>query len=123
MYNQKMGGVDVFDQKRCTFYGLGMKGRRRKWTVRLFEALIDMAITNAFVVWERMHAKQSPLHKGHFEFILAAHSELLNIGQKSRCATRRSLQTLAEADVRTHIVERAYKKARKGTRLSSSHTC
>jgi hypothetical protein len=29
-YNEKMGGVDLFDQRHCTQYGIEMHGRQDK---------------------------------------------------------------------------------------------
>lgn len=60
-YTKRMGGVDRFDQKRGT-YEVGRRNRR--WWCRIFYFLIDLAITNAFIlqsVSPRNHGPSSNL--------------------------------------------------------------
>lgn len=50
LYNRIMGGVDRFDQKRET-YAIGR--RSVKWWHRIFYFLVDLAIVNRFIMYQK----------------------------------------------------------------------
>jgi hypothetical protein len=47
-YNDHMGGVDAFDQVRTGRFSLDSGRRGRKWTMRYFETIISIALTNVY---------------------------------------------------------------------------
>ena len=48
-YNKYMRGVDIFDQN-CSYYIPRL--RSRKWYIRVFFHLLEIAINNSFVLYE-----------------------------------------------------------------------
>src|SRR5690606_22792126 len=54
VYNANMGGVDRFDQVRTGYFGIDMQGRTCKWTIRAYEALVNMCVTNAYAAWRTL---------------------------------------------------------------------
>ena len=45
-YNQNMNGVDVSDQERTGFYGIEMRSRQDKYTLRMFDGLFCFVMQN-----------------------------------------------------------------------------
>lgn len=74
-YNNRMGGVDRFDQLRST-YTVGRRSKR--WWLRLFYFLFDTSITNAFILSKKSNVKLS-----HLEFRVALARGLIS-GYSSR---------------------------------------
>ena len=66
-YNTGMGGVDQLDQLRCGRFGITMRGRRKKWTVRYFEGLIDIVKEQAFRMWNVMYSHDPAKELTHYE--------------------------------------------------------
>lgn len=54
-YNQNMGGVDLMDQKKVT-YEVDRKSKI-KYYLRLFFDLLDIAMNNAYIVYEKLHVE------------------------------------------------------------------
>ena len=49
LYNAYMGGVDLFDFRRKTY---SCSRKSKKWWLRLFYFLVDMATTNAYIIYK-----------------------------------------------------------------------
>lgn len=84
-YTKRMGGVDRFDQLR-THYAVGR--RSRKWWTRIFYFFIDVAITNAYLIYKtntRVHSVMSQK-----EFRIALSRELVD----NQTFRKRSFQTM-----------------------------
>ncbi|XP_050551667.1 piggyBac transposable element-derived protein 4-like [Spodoptera frugiperda] len=54
-YNKNMGGVDLMDQKKVT-YEVDRKSKI-KYYLRLFFDLLDIAMNNSYIVYEKLHAQ------------------------------------------------------------------
>lgn len=67
-YPIRMGGVDRFDQKRGT-YEVGRRNRR--WWCRIFYFLIDLAITNAFILHSVSPRNHGPMTNLQFRLSIA----------------------------------------------------
>jgi hypothetical protein len=52
MFGKMMQGVDRNDQLHSKFYGTAMSSRVKKWTVRVFLSLVDIALANAWVLYK-----------------------------------------------------------------------
>lgn len=76
-YNGYMGGVNQFDQIRSSKYGASMKSRRRKWTVRHFEGLVDMCRSQVVRIWQVMYT-DTEKELTHYEVILALQDTLID---------------------------------------------
>ena len=67
MFGKMMQGVDRNDQLHSKFYGTAMAFRVKKWTVRVFLSLVDIALANAYVLYKDTRtAGSTPL--SHSEF-------------------------------------------------------
>jgi hypothetical protein len=67
MFGKMMQGVDRNDQLHSKFYGTAMSSRVKKWTVRVFLSLVDIALANAFILYnDSRTATGSSL--GHSDF-------------------------------------------------------
>ncbi|KAJ2952354.1 hypothetical protein O0L34_g4640 [Tuta absoluta] len=67
-YTKRMGGVDRFDQKKAV-YELGR--RSKKWWKRLFYFLLDVAITNAHILYSNNSRVHNPMDQKAFRIALA----------------------------------------------------
>lgn len=67
IYNQYMGGVDLLDSM-LGYYRI--KLRSKKWYMRIFFHLIDLACVNAWILWKRTHPNV-PLALKDFKLALA----------------------------------------------------
>ncbi|XP_026735864.1 piggyBac transposable element-derived protein 4-like [Trichoplusia ni] len=72
-YTKRMGGVDRFDQKR-TPYAVGRKSK--KWWKRIFYFLIDLAITNAYILYKSNSRVHNVMTQKYFRIALS--KELIN---------------------------------------------
>ena len=72
LYNAYMGGVDLFDFRRKTY---SSSRKSKKWWLQLFYFLLDMAVTNSFIVH-----KESPnaVELTQKEFILRLAEHLIS---------------------------------------------
>jgi Transposase IS4 len=73
-YNNFMGGIDASDQIRNGMFGLEMKGRTSKWTVRFFEVLLSFALSNSYAI----HRSTNKLPITHSEFTISVFDSLFN---------------------------------------------
>ncbi|KAJ0393322.1 hypothetical protein P43SY_001892 [Pythium insidiosum] len=78
-YHRWMGGVDIHDQLRLQRYSLQLAFKFKKYYKSLFLGLLDIALTNAYIVW-REHAKQQgqPI-PAHDRFLELLQTQLLNV--------------------------------------------
>jgi hypothetical protein len=77
IYNQYMGGVDQLDQLRTARLGsLTMMTRRSKWTVKYFEAVLDLYLVNAYRIYSYIHAEEQMTR---IEFLMEIQKHLVNV--------------------------------------------
>lgn len=81
MYNKYMGGVDQMDQMRNGIYGIEMKGRTLKWTVRFFECLLSFCLSNAYAIYRNQHGNE--MDHGAFTFAVFNALFLNNVDTRS----------------------------------------
>ena len=90
-YNEHMGGVDLADQMR-RFYTCTHKSSRR-WYLRLFWFLLDLAIDNAFILEccslpTRSRRKSKQFRKELATHLLGLHSSRQHAGRQAQNAPR-----------------------------------
>ena len=56
-------GVDRNDQLRGPGYGLSLRFRAQKYTVKLFLGFLDIALSNAWILWRNVHPKDYKHHR------------------------------------------------------------
>lgn len=83
-YNKFMGGVDLFDQY-MSYYRISY--RTRKWTVKLINNAIDMAITLAYVEYKKDRGEYFD-KQGLMEFRLTIVDEILRSFRPINIETR-----------------------------------
>ena len=66
-YNNYMGGVDRFDHIHNGFYGVETGRRTIKWTLRFYEAMLSICVSQAFIA-HRSANKGTKLEQSHNEF-------------------------------------------------------
>lgn len=71
-------GVDRNDQLRGNGYGLSLTFRAKKWTVKLFLGLLDVAFSNAWIIWRYLHPKEA---KKHREWFTRLADDMLRFGE------------------------------------------
>ena len=86
VYNDNMGGVDQHDQMRDNYFRFD-EHRTSKWTIRVFENLFAMAITNAYCIYRANHEPNSDKHLTHPQFMETLCSEFFN---HEHCKRQRS---------------------------------
>lgn len=79
-YNKYMGGVDTSDQMIGTN---SVHRKTRRWPTTVFQHLVDIAVTNSFVIHKTRSAslQERPMTRQQFQEELAAH--LLGVDLKS----------------------------------------
>ena len=74
LFDMYFHGVDRNDQLRGRGYGLATTFRAKKYTVKMFMGLIDITMSNAWILWRTLHPKQVTQHrkfyKDVFEYLL-----------------------------------------------------
>ena len=81
-YNGHMGGVDLNDQIRET-YGLGY--HNKKWWVTMFNTLLNIAVTNAFILYRESSTRPTPNTRyRHIDFRRELAQQLINGYQQRR---------------------------------------
>ena len=68
-YQQFMGGVDLHDFYRMARYSTQHTCNFKKWYKAIFASGIDMATTNAYILWKKMHSIKDLFYMTHFEFL------------------------------------------------------
>ena len=71
LYNAYMGGVDLFDFRRKTY---SCSRKSKKWWLRLFYFLVDMATTNAYIIYK----EQRNVKLTQKDFILQVANRLMS---------------------------------------------
>ena len=71
-----MGGVDQVDQIRTGDYGIDSIGRASKWTVRLYEALFNLCLTNAYNAYRHLKSLDGQ-QVDHFDFNASVAEKML----------------------------------------------
>ena len=69
LYNIHMGGVDLFDFRRKTY---SCSKKSKKWWLRIFYLLLDLAVINAYVIYKETATKQ--FTQKEFTLQIASHN-------------------------------------------------
>ncbi|KAG3231694.1 hypothetical protein PI124_g23212 [Phytophthora idaei] len=107
-----MGGVDAHDQLRLQRYSLQLCMKYKKYYKGLFMGLVDLAIINAYIVYNAARVTTNKLKMGHVKFLKQLHLELCQLRRKtwrhcgamrvSRRHRQRHLNVLGAAGPHTH---------------------
>lgn len=81
-YNKNMGIVDKSDQY-STYYQVDRKSR--KWWKRMFNRLLLIAVSNAWILHKQFKKKHMPL----IDFLIPLSEDLINIGKRGTNYTRK----------------------------------
>jgi hypothetical protein len=74
VYDKYFHGVDRNDQLRSSLYGLALHFKAQKWTVKMFFGLLDVVLSNAWILWRTIHPKDT---KKHADWLARLAEELL----------------------------------------------
>ncbi|POM60121.1 hypothetical protein PHPALM_31063 [Phytophthora palmivora] len=85
-----MGGVDVHDQLRLQRYSLQLAVRFKKYYKSLFLGFVDLAIVNAFVVYNRARTAANKPKVLHIDFLKQLHLELCQLSECDWTALQRT---------------------------------
>ena len=78
-YSSKMYGVDKGDQFRAHFGGFANRAHFKKWYVKVYLAILDCAVLNAYSAWNMSCEQVSGRNKLHrHSFMWALSEQLLN---------------------------------------------
>ena len=99
-YNENMGGVDLADQMR-RFYTCTHKSSRR-WYLRLFWFLVDLAVDNAYILECCMREKTGLSRRTNLIFRKKLATELLSM-HSSRSHSGRQAQNVPARLVQWHF--------------------
>ena len=72
--NQYFHGVDRNDQLRGHGYGLVLTFRALKYTIKLFLGMLDLVLSNSWILWRTIHKSQA---KRHGKWIMDLAEEML----------------------------------------------
>ncbi|KAE9028494.1 hypothetical protein PR001_g11722 [Phytophthora rubi] len=78
-YQTFMGGVDVHDQLRLQRYSLQLARRYKKYYKSLFLGLMDLAIVNAFIIYNARRAADGKSKVSHVSFMKQLHLKLCQL--------------------------------------------
>ncbi|ETI30034.1 hypothetical protein F443_22847 [Phytophthora nicotianae P1569] len=78
-YQSFMGGVDVHDQLRLQRYSLQLARRYKKYYKSLFLGLLDLAIVNAFIIYNARRTSEGKSKTSHVVFLKQLHLELCQL--------------------------------------------
>lgn len=88
-YQEHMGGVDLHDFLRMASFNVRKQMNFRKWYKMCFSASLDMALTNAYILWKRIQSKKTKrINRGTFLEDLC--TQLLTFQTHERSTTRGS---------------------------------
>lgn len=73
-YNEMMGGVDKSDQY-STVYDIDRKSN--KWWKRVFHRLIQMAVSNSWILYQQLKGQKSP----QIDFLVPLAAQLIELGK------------------------------------------
>jgi hypothetical protein len=109
MYQSYMGGVDLNDFLRQAIYCIQSKMKFRKWYKMCFAAAVDLAVTNAFILFKMTSPRNEKAKISHAEFLQDLCVELLTYnvstpGSRSSTprATRSTIANLQSSS--SHII-------------------
>uniref|UniRef100_H3GNA7 PiggyBac transposable element-derived protein domain-containing protein n=2 Tax=Phytophthora ramorum TaxID=164328 RepID=H3GNA7_PHYRM len=74
-----MGGVDVHDQLRLQRYSLQLARRYKKYYKSLFLGLMDLAIINAFIIYNYRRVADGKSKVSHVRFLKELHLQLCQL--------------------------------------------
>ena len=121
-YNERMGGVDRADQNKARF-SVSAIVVTRKWWMRIFSGLLDMAIGNAWILYK--HAMEGLERLDHQDFILTVAESLIDAGRAA--SSRASLPFSPNSDRHEIVPQNGSTDcvvcSQNGHRKRSSYTC
>ena len=82
-YQANMGGVDLNEFLRQSLYCVQSKVKFRKWYKMCFAAALDMAVTNSYILWKKIHHKST-----HHNFLESLCNQLLTLNLHEGIQTR-----------------------------------
>ena len=77
-YHKFMGGVDQNDYMRMANYSIQSSYHARKWYKSIFLGLLDLALTNSYILWNMMHPNGTSNNYTRSEFLYKLVEGLLN---------------------------------------------
>lgn len=80
-YNKMMGGVDKADQY-STIYEVDRKSQ--KWWKRVFHRLLMMAVSNSWILFQKLNGKKSPL----IDYLIPLSDQILEVGKRETANQR-----------------------------------
>ncbi|KAH9118611.1 hypothetical protein LEN26_012002, partial [Aphanomyces euteiches] len=94
MYNRYMGGVDRHDFLRMAINNIQSAMSFRKWYKMCFAAILDMVVTNAFILYKMLKKDKTSNVYSHGDFLEALASELLRTDISRPTSTRSRRESL-----------------------------
>lgn len=67
LFDQYFHGVDRNDQLRGSNYGLALHFRAKKYTIKMFLGILDIVLSNSFIMWRILHPKDRKKHRVWFK--------------------------------------------------------
>ncbi|OWZ18592.1 LOW QUALITY PROTEIN: hypothetical protein PHMEG_0007295 [Phytophthora megakarya] len=92
-YQTFMGGVDVHDQLSIQRYSLRLALKYKKYYKPLFLGFLDIAVVNAFIVYNSRRATEGKNKLTHVMFLKQLHQELVQLQEGDWAAVRRMQAT------------------------------
>ena len=102
MYNQYMNGVDLADQKKSTYM---YNRKNRRWYLRLFWHIVDVAITNAHIIYleTEKHWDPQAICMNQLDFRTKLVDSLIGGFSSRKRAERPCIDTLTNTNRRTFV--------------------
>lgn len=72
VFDSYFHGVDRNDQLRGSNYGLALHFRAQKYTVKMFLGMLDLVLSNSFIVWRILHPNDRKKHRKWFNQVARA---------------------------------------------------
>ncbi|POM71721.1 LOW QUALITY PROTEIN: Pol protein [Phytophthora palmivora] len=94
-YQTLMGGVDVHDQLRLQRYSLQLAIKYKKYYKSLFLELIDLAVINAYIIFNARRAADGLSKLPHVNFLKQPHLELCQLQEDDWDGLRESDEATA----------------------------
>ena len=127
-FGKFMQGVDRNDQLHSKFYSAAMSSRVKKWTVRVFLSLVDIALANAFILYKdtRTEFDSALTHSQFWIDVADAFIGIPKVAVRSGSVPHRLLK-FAEGTVRPGSGAQCHRQcvvcALKGVRARTNYGC
>lgn len=80
-YNKKMGGVDKADQYSTTYE---VDRKSEKWWKRVFHRLLMVAVSNSWIIFQKLKGKKSPL----IDYLIPLSDQIIEVGKRETANQR-----------------------------------